>query len=114
MPRPVLALPWGSASTISTRLPQAASAVARLTAVVVLPTPPFWLASAMMRAGCGGRLGLAAALTHDLRQTQDGPRRVGSAGESLDPHPPCFGRLGQFRAGSNPLVKQGNRARAAE
>src|SRR6266852_4021169 len=114
MPRPVLALPWGSASTISTRLPQAASAVARLTAVVVLPTPPFWLASAMMRAGRGDRLELAATVTLDLRQTQDGPRRVGSAGESLDLHPPCFGRLGQFLAGSNSLVKQRNRARPTE
>ena len=32
------------------RSPEAASAVARLTAVVVLPTPPFWLATAMTRA----------------------------------------------------------------
>src|SRR5882757_9103250 len=111
MPRPVLALPWGSASTISTRLPQAASAVARLTAVVVLPTPPFWLASAMMRARCGDGSGLAAAVTLDLRQTQDGPRRVGSAGESLDPHPPCFARLGQFLGGAIPLVEQRNRRR---
>ena len=47
MPRPVLALPCGSRSTISTRSPTAASAVPRLIAVVVLPTPPFWLASAM-------------------------------------------------------------------
>src|SRR5690606_38342406 len=49
MPSPVLALPCGSRSTISTRSPIAASAVARLMAVVVLPTPPFWLASVMMR-----------------------------------------------------------------
>src|SRR6187401_1953353 len=51
MPRPVEALPWGSRSTISTRSPIAASAVPRLIAVVVLPTPPFWLASARMRGG---------------------------------------------------------------
>ena len=31
----------------STRQPIAASAVARLMAVVVLPTPPFWFATAM-------------------------------------------------------------------
>ena len=33
-----------------TRWPAAANAVARLIAVVVLPTPPFWLATAMIRA----------------------------------------------------------------
>src|SRR5690606_25968268 len=49
MPSPVLALPWGSRSTISTRSPIAASAVARLIAVVVLPTPPFWFAMVMIR-----------------------------------------------------------------
>src|SRR5580698_2956323 len=43
MPRPVEALPWGSRSISSTRSPTAASAVPRLMAVVVLPTPPFWL-----------------------------------------------------------------------
>ena len=46
-PRPVLALPCGSRSISSTELPAAANAVARLTAVVVLPTPPFWFATAM-------------------------------------------------------------------
>ena len=45
MPRPVEALPCGSRSTMSTRSSMAASAVPRLIAVVVLPTPPFWLAS---------------------------------------------------------------------
>src|SRR3569833_729149 len=49
MPRPVLALPCGSRSTISTRSPTAASAVPRLIAVVVLPTPPFWFASTRIR-----------------------------------------------------------------
>src|SRR5438477_535492 len=49
MPSPVEALPWGSRSTISTRSPMAARAVPRLIAVVVLPTPPFWLASASTR-----------------------------------------------------------------
>ncbi len=38
---PVDALPCGSRSISSTRLPVAASAVARLIALVVLPTPPF-------------------------------------------------------------------------
>ena len=47
MPRPVEALPCGSRSISSTRQPVAASAVARLIAVVVLPTPPFWFATAI-------------------------------------------------------------------
>jgi hypothetical protein len=46
----MVALPCGSRSTSSTRLGVRASAAARFTAVVVLPTPPFWLAMAMMRA----------------------------------------------------------------
>src|ERR1700758_2281041 len=53
MPRPVEALPCGSRSTISTCSPIAASAVPRLIAVVVLPTPPFWLARASTRRGDG-------------------------------------------------------------
>ncbi len=48
-PQPMVALPCGSRSMSSTRRCVAASEAARLTAVVVLPTPPFWLAMAMMR-----------------------------------------------------------------
>src|SRR3546814_17056886 len=48
MPSPVEALPCGSRSIISVRQPVAASAVARLIAVVVLPTPPFWFATAIL------------------------------------------------------------------
>src|ERR1700751_4634288 len=51
MPSPVEALPWGSRSPTRTFSPIAASAVPRLIAVVVLPTPPFWLASASTRGG---------------------------------------------------------------
>ena len=40
-------LPCGSRSASSTRLPLRARAAARLIAVVVLPTPPFWLAMAI-------------------------------------------------------------------
>src|SRR6201988_1575553 len=50
MPSPVDAFPWGSRSTIITFSPTAASAVPRLMAVVVLPTPPFWLATTRMRS----------------------------------------------------------------
>ena len=49
IPQPMVALPCGSRSTSSTRLPIMASAAARLTQVVVFPTPPFWLAMAMQR-----------------------------------------------------------------
>src|SRR5687767_3289077 len=36
-----------------TRLPASASAAPRLTVVVVLPTPPFWFMSAMIRTAMG-------------------------------------------------------------
>src|SRR5690554_2173343 len=51
MPSPTLAAPWGSKSTMSTLRPYSASAAARLIVVVVLPTPPFWLHIATIRAG---------------------------------------------------------------
>src|SRR5690606_4207829 len=53
MPLPMVALPWGSRSINSTRFLSAASAAARLTAVVVFPTPPFWLAIQKIRALAG-------------------------------------------------------------
>src|SRR5690242_3452048 len=53
MPSPVEALPCGSRSTMSTCSPMAASAVPRLIAVVVLPTPPFWLAIESTRGRTG-------------------------------------------------------------
>src|ERR1700692_2528358 len=46
---------------INTRSPTAASAVPRLIAVVVLPTPPFWLAMARTRGflcGCAAMAGV--------------------------------------------------------
>ena len=49
-PTPLLALPCGSRSTSSVRRSAAATLAARFTAVVVLPTPPFWLTTAMTRA----------------------------------------------------------------
>src|SRR5690242_3153047 len=47
----IVLLAWGSRSTSSVRLPRSASAAARLMAVVVLPTPPFWLAMATIIEG---------------------------------------------------------------
>ena len=49
MPEPIVALPCGSRSASNTRCPSATRLAARLTAVVVLPTPPFWLAIARIR-----------------------------------------------------------------
>ena len=46
-PTPLLALPCGSRSMSSVRRSAAATLAARFTAVVVLPTPPFWLTTAM-------------------------------------------------------------------
>ena len=42
----IVLLAWGSRSMSSVRLPRRARAAARLIAVVVLPTPPFWFAMA--------------------------------------------------------------------
>src|SRR5215469_2704708 len=101
MPSPVLAFPCGSRSISSTRWPIAASAVARLIAVVVLPTPPFWLASATMRArrAAGMARGSAsslARLTGDLLQTKNDPPPIGQALFDRHGHCPGFASKGQF------------------
>src|SRR6202163_3474834 len=49
-PTPVVVFPCGSMSTTSTRRPSNASDAPRFTAVVDLPTPPFWLTIAITRA----------------------------------------------------------------
>src|SRR6476646_3716289 len=46
----MVALPCGSRSTSSTRRSACARAAAKLTLVVVLPTPPFWFTTASTRA----------------------------------------------------------------
>src|ERR1700680_724656 len=48
-PSPLEELDWGSQSTNKVLTSAAAREAARLMAVVVLPTPPFWLATAMTR-----------------------------------------------------------------
>src|SRR5882762_8934037 len=50
MPTPLVELPCGSASMSSVFRSATASEAARLTAVVVLPTPPFWFAIARTSA----------------------------------------------------------------
>ena len=56
-PRAVQAFPWGSRSITKTLRPPIASAAATLTAVVVLPTPPFWLATVKIRVLMGLGIG---------------------------------------------------------
>ena len=50
MPCDIVRLPCGSMSTQRTRWPSSANAAARFSVVVVLATPPFWLAKAMILA----------------------------------------------------------------
>src|SRR5437762_5177174 len=50
MPCDIVRLPWGSMSTQRTRWPFSANATATFSVVVVLATPPFWLANAMTLA----------------------------------------------------------------
>ena len=50
MPKPLVELPCGSISMSRVLYPFAPSAAVRLTAVVVLPTPPFWLTIATVFA----------------------------------------------------------------
>src|SRR3954453_3559195 len=47
MPCDIVRLPCGSMSTQRTRWPSSTKATARLRVVVVLATPPFWLAKAI-------------------------------------------------------------------
>src|SRR5262249_19044220 len=95
MPRPVEALPWGSRSISRTCSPTAASAVARLIAVVVLPTPPFWLAMAKTCGFVGPEL------------ENDGVT-VGYAGEGLIGNLPVLHGLGQFPLPVFPFVEKAN------
>src|SRR3954447_22750314 len=111
MPSPVEALPCGSRSTISTFSPMAASAVPRLMAVVVLPTPPFWLARArtrgltavsVMRAAPGEAK--SPRKTNDYKalplrgapHANNSTARIGPAGYQIGLNSPRFRGLGQF------------------
>src|SRR5262245_49031347 len=117
MPSPVDALPCGSRSTISTRSPIAASAVPRLIAVVVLPTPPFWLASASTRGILASFVmaqppPIRSALWHDwapLRTLHHhhAPALIGPAGNQRGLDIPISRSLGQFGLYILALEKQG-------
>src|SRR5262249_19641152 len=60
-------LPWGSRSRRSVFEPRLAKAAARLIAVVVLPTPPFWFAIAIITLGRYTSLAIPAYLTSEGR-----------------------------------------------
>src|SRR5271156_500472 len=105
-PRPVEALPWGSLSIRSTLSPIAVRAVARLIAVVVLPTPPFWLAMARMRQGFG------SADTCESLDPQEASVRVAEARQGGEPKAPGLPGFGDFGVGAAALEEQADRAAA--
>src|SRR3954451_14788331 len=77
--RPTEQAPCGSKSTSRTLRPYSARAAPRLIVVVVLPTPPFWLARAMMRAGPCRSVGIGSGIGRRIVYA------VGSAGPRSAP-----------------------------
>src|SRR5215210_7334074 len=65
-PKPLVAFPWGSISTIRIFSPNPARYAARLIAVVLFPTPPFWftMATTVAIAGILARLGYGLPRLH--------------------------------------------------
>ncbi len=95
-PTPVEAFPCGSRSRISTFSPTAASAVPRLMAVVVLPTPPFWLAMARTRSELAAGMSVLR-FAFKIRDHGDAAVAVGDAGDQLNIEiPGLFSRLQLF------------------
>src|ERR1044071_528482 len=82
-PEPIVALPCGSRSTISTRCPVLARPAARFTVVVVLPTPPFWFATQKMRMG--GSRDRARGGIRSVRGQADAEGHEAQAGDTLQP-----------------------------
>src|SRR5690606_11302346 len=93
MPEPMVALPWGSRSIMSTRWPIRARPAARLTVVVVLPTPPFWLATQKIFAMPTALLGLFGDRQLDAETDQEDPRQP-------------FQRLPDARVGAHALGQE--------
>src|SRR3954452_12500380 len=79
-PSPTDRAPCGSKSTSSTLRPTSASAAPRLIVVVVLPTPPFWLHMAMMRAGPCDVSGAGSGNVGSGRPVGPSPGTSGTAG----------------------------------
>src|SRR3954462_5057838 len=95
MPKAVEALPWGSKSSKRTFSPTAAKAVARLMAVVVFPTPPFWLAIAKIFGG-------------ELVDSEKDGVTVCYAGEGLGLNLPILHGLGKLALPAFPFVEKAN------
>src|ERR1700733_150489 len=116
IPRPVEALPCGSRSTSRTFSPTAARAVARLIAVVVLPTPPFWLAMARMRVCASPGGGSASAMsgcgsdTAEIGDPEDAGAGTRPAGNHFNAHVPLRRRFRQFGLDIGALRKQAGAA----
>src|SRR5436309_11189473 len=102
MPSPVVVLPWGSRSMRSVGCSSSASAAPRLMAVVVFPTPPFWLATAVVRPTShptreGGRASPPPSAP-EPSTTPDRPREPNGEAQrtkASDTHP----RVGDILAG---------------
>src|SRR5579871_5467417 len=113
MPSPVEALPCGSRSITRVGSPTAAKAVPRLMAVVVLPTPPFWLATTKTRGlppfstGSAGNRAKFSYLQNDAGT-------IGCARMFVHHHPPRFTGFGQFRRYRLTLQEQINRVPVGE
>src|SRR5258708_34699562 len=98
MPRPVDALPCWSVSTSNAFLPLAGRAVPRLIAVVVLPTPPFWLEIANILNWLAG--------THKLRDFENAPARIAQAVMDVGGESPGFPRFRNLAVNLGALQKQ--------
>src|SRR6476646_4348561 len=72
-PRPAVRFACGSISTQRMRYPSSASAPARLIAVVVFPTPPFWLAIAITFVTGASPQGFAGAARRRRRREAVSP-----------------------------------------
>src|SRR5215469_3462695 len=105
IPLPMVALPWGSRSKRSTRRLVAASDAARLTAVVVLPTPPFCIAMAMTRFMATVYCTVAPMPVDKMRMPQG---RVGRALQLLAAQ---AAKVAPFAAGNEADVRKTARGR---
>src|SRR5690606_38347398 len=105
-PRPVEALPCGSMSTIRTFSPIAARAVPRLMAVVVLPTPPFWLETARTLVSCTRVCFSRSADTAKTPNMDDAAARVTARDGEVALKLPDHGRLFQLSFGLLALQEQ--------
>src|SRR3954463_6934001 len=109
-----------------TRRPASARAAPRLTAVVVLPTPPFWLATAMIRPGRTALESCAVALSAaafsaaspsvwpagDLFQGNNDTAGIRPAGVKRGSHCPGPASCGQFFRRALALQKQAGGVRS--